>query len=316
MGLKTKIFFVNNILYNLNIKNKMDTNAPEIPTIDTIVDTVSQNSRPLPDGKFIRKMNAIGGKCSIDDFINVSVKRKKPPTENFVGKNKDIDDKNKECGWRCENCNTDLIYMKKEAQRVCPSCGSTSFFQEMSRNDMISQGYTPTTTYLYKRSNHFKTWLKRAQGSETTNIPDHVIAQIYEALRKQWIEHDMSKVNHLKIRQILKNLRLSKYYSHSVQITTIITGKRPPIMTENQQDMLLQMFERIQEPFNKIISGKARQNMLSYSFIIHKFLELLSWDKYLSYFPLLVSPDKIQIQDGIWKKICAEIGFEYIKSTF
>ena len=261
----------------------MDTNAPEIPTIDKIVDTVSQNSRPLPDEKFIRKMNAIGGKCSIDAFINVSVKKKKQKTSTCTESIDVIDDqKTKECGWKCENCNTDLIYMKKEAQRVCTSCGSTSFFQEMSRNDMISQGYTPTTTYLYKRSNHFKTWLKRAQGSETTHIPDHIIAQIYEALRKQWIEDDMSKVNHLKIRQILKNLRLSKYYSHSVQITTIITGKRPPIMTENQQEMLLQMFERIQEPFNKIISGKARQNMLSYSFIIHKFLELLSWDQYLS----------------------------------
>lgn len=289
----------------------MDTNIPEIQNTDKIVYNVYKNTRP-PDEKFIRKMNALDGKCNISAFINVSVKRRK------TSENVDIinENKEKECGWKCENCNTDLIYMKKEAQRVCTTCGSTSFFQEMSRNDMISQGYTPTTTYLYKRSNHFKTWLKRAQGSETTYIPDDVIEQIYDALKKQWIEDDMSKVNHLKIRQILRNLRLSKYYSHSVQITTIITGKRPPIMTENQQDMLLQMFERIQEPFNKIISGKARQNMLSYSFIIHKFLELLSWDQYLSYFPLLVSPDKIQIQDGIWKKICQEIGFEYIKSSF
>lgn len=60
------------------------------------------------------------------------------------------------------------------------------------------------------------------------------------------------------------------------------------------------MFERVQDPFEKKVKGKRRQNMLSYSFLIHKFLQLMSWDEYLPYFPLLVSADKIQVQDTIW----------------
>lgn len=295
----------------------MDSTAPKVPELDDIVKNVSVlDKRCVPDQKFKRKMNAISGSCSVDNFVTVTRRRNKKVSEDEnVIREEDYENTSRS-EWKCDGCNTDLIYVQKDAQRVCPTCGNTSFFQEMSRNDMISQGYTPATTYLYKRSNHFKTWLKRAQGCETTRIPEETISLIFKALKKEWIEDDMSEVDHLKIRQVLKSLRLSKYYSHSVQITTIITGKRPPRMSEQQQSMLLQMFDRIQEPFDKIISGQSRQNMLSYSFIIHKFLEILSWDEYLSYFPLLVSPDKIQIQDGIWKKLCVEVGFEYIKSTF
>jgi len=75
-------------------------------------------------------------------------------------------------------------------------------------------------TYLYKRQNHFKTWLKRTQGKETTFIDDHVIDMVRMELKKLRVE-DMSKVTHVKVREILKKLRLNKHYNHCVQITTV-----------------------------------------------------------------------------------------------
>lgn len=70
-------------------------------------------------------------------------------------------------------------------------------------------------------------------------------------------------------------------------------------MTRYQEESLLQMFERAQVPFETSTIGNTRQNMLSYSFFyVHKFLQIMNWDEYLPYF-LLVSADKIQIQDGI-----------------
>lgn len=297
----------------------MDDSAPKVPDLETIVDNVSYNGdKSVPDVKFLRKMNAnTGDNCSIGQFVHITRKRKhldEDSTENIIIED-NKDEEVRSAAWKCNSCNTDLIYVKKDAAKVCPSCGNSCFFQEITKNDMISQGYTPATTYLYKRGNHFRTWLKRSQGMETTSIPDEIIDMVYKALNKERIE-DLSMVDHIKVRKILKSLRQSRYYSHAVQITTIITGKLPPIMTQEQQDRLLQMFDVIQEPFDAVIAGQSRQNMLSYSFLIHKFLEILSWDEYLSYFPLLVSPDKIQIQDRIWKKLCEEVGFEYIKSSF
>jgi len=184
----------------------------------------------------------------------------------------------------------------------------------MTKEDIVRQGYVNQATYLYKRQNHFKTWLKRTQGKETTFIDDDVIDMVRMELKKLRVE-DLSTVTHVKVREILKKLRLNKHYNHCVQITTIITGRTPPQMTNEQETALLQMFDAIQEPFQRIIQKEPRQNMLSYSFLIHKFLEIMSWDEYLPYFPLLRSADKIQYQDWIWQKLCAEVGFEYIKSS-
>ena len=291
----------------------MNSSVPTVPDLKRVVECVITNTTSaVPDMKFLRKMNAhnIVPDCNIFSFVSVTRKRKgrdSSPTVESVDKT-DVQD------WMCDSCNTTLIYVRKDAQRVCPNCGKSSFFQEMTRGDMISQGYTPTTAYLYKRHNHFKTWLKRTQGKETTCVPQEVIDMVKKKLKKERIT-DMSIVDHKKIKSILKKLRQNRYYNHCVQLTTIVTGKPAPQMTPYQEESLLQMFERVQVPFETIVMGKSRQNMLSYSFLIHKFLQIMNWDEYLPYFPLLVSADKIQIQDAIWKQLCQEVGFEYIKST-
>jgi len=293
----------------------MDTSFPVVKEIGVIIESISDKG--TQDVKFLKKMNAqsvLLGKetCTIDFFTTSTRKRK---SEDVVEtKSASEPEKSYSQQWKCDECNADLLYNKKEAQRTCPLCGKTTPFQEMTRGDMIAQGYTPTTAYLYKRQNHFKTWLKRTQAKETTSISPEVIDLVRKELKKERIT-DMSTVDHYKIKFILKKLRQNKYYNNCVQITTIVTGKVPPQMSSDQEECLLQMFQRVQEPFERIVMGKMRQNMLSYSFLIHKFLQILSWDEFLPYFPLLVSQDKIQIQDQIWKQLCENVQFQYIKST-
>jgi len=288
-----------------------DSNFPEVPNLKSIVNEIHKHDEP--DKKFLKKMNARGADdCGLAQFVNV--KKKKGSEKNLISTEEEEDKKNYNQQWKCDDCNVDLFYDKKAAQRICQKCGKSTFFQEMTRVDMISQGYTPTTTYLYKRDNHFRTWLKRTQGNETTFITEEVVERVRKELKKERITC-MDKVDHIKIKSILKKLRENKYYNHSVQITTMITGKLPPQMSKEQEDALVQMFKRIQEPFDEIIAGKSRMNMLSYSFLIHKFLEIMGWDEFLDYFPLLVSQDKIRVQDKIWKELCSAVGFQCIKST-
>jgi predicted RNA-binding Zn-ribbon protein involved in translation (DUF1610 family) len=289
----------------------------DIPDLKSVVLDASRaaSDKTVGDPLFLRKMHAHDiaanpERCCIDDYVQRTLKRRKlNSVESDSSRNKSsVQD------WSCDSCNTELVYVRKDAQRVCPQCGKCSFFQELTRSDMICQGYTPTTTYLYQRHNHFKTWLKRTQGKETTFIEPEVVDLVKKELKKERIT-DFTSVDHIKIKAILKKLRQHKYYNHWVQITTIVTGKVPPQMTREQENSLIQMFERVQEPFERKVKGKKRQNMLSYSFLIHKFLQIMSWDEYLPYFPLLVSADKIQVQDTIWQELCKEIGFEFIKST-
>lgn len=208
---------------------------PLIPDLSSVVENSSTNRDTTPpDMTFLKKMNALStGHCSIDNFVTISRKRK-----GTHGCDTDIvSDKSAAQDWMCDDCNAELIYIRKDAQRVCQMCGKSSFFQEMTRGDMISQGYTPTTAYLYKRQNHFKTWLKRTQGMETTSISTEITDMVKKELKKERIS-DMSTVDHIKIKSILKTLRQNKYYNHCVQITTIVTGKVPPQMTTEQKDSL------------------------------------------------------------------------------
>ena len=272
-----------------------------------VVGSAKKTKLKNPSNKFLKRMSAtkITGSCSIERFVQVDRDIKAPTME---------PDKTETENWRCSLCNTDLIYIRKDAQRVCPSCGEASFFQEMTRGDIISQGYCSASSYLYKRHNHFKTCLKRTQGKETTSISTEVVELVKNELTKMRI-YDMDEVDHTRVKTILKKLRQNKYYNNAVQITTRITGRVSPQMSQEQEDCLIQMFERIQKPFEKIIAGKSRQNMLSYSFLIHKFLQIMNWDEFLPFFPLLVSSDKIQVQDSIWKELCGEVGFEYLRSS-
>eukprot|EP00752_Nemacystus_decipiens_P017453 g15647.t1 len=280
--------------------------ATSVPEFAAVVDSVKKTKLKAANKNFLKRMSAskIDGTCSIARFVtvqrNIKPEEVEPDTTELEN-------------WRCSMCNTDLVYIRKDAQRVCPSCGEASFFQEMTRHDIISQGYCAATSYLYKRHNHFKTCLKRTQGRETTSISPEVIELVKNELTKMRI-YDMDEVDHFVVKGILKKLRQNKYYNNSVQITTIVTGKVSPQMSREQEDCLMQMFERIQKPFEKIIAEKSRQNMLSYSFLIHKFLQIMNWDEFLPYFPLLVSADKIQVQDAIWKELCNEVGFEYLSA--
>ena len=73
------------------------------------------------------------------------------------------------------------------------------------------------------------------------------------------------------------------------------------------------MLKVIQSPFIKHCP-KDRKNFLSYSYVLHKFIQLLGLDEYLVNFPLLKSREKLYQQDKIWKMICQELNWEFIKS--
>ena len=81
----------------------------------------------------------------------------------------------------------------------------------------------------------------------------------------------------------------------------------------SHEEKLRHMFKEIQNPFMKYCP-ENRKNFLSYSYVLHKFCELLEFDDLLTYFPLLKSREKLQQQDIIWKSICNELKWQYIPS--
>ena len=53
---------------------------------------------------------------------------------------------------------------------------------------------------------------------------------------------------------------------------------------------------------------------LNYYYVLYKICELLGEDKFLPFFPMLKDPVKSIEQDEIWKKICAELQWQFIET--
>jgi len=107
---------------------------------------------------------------------------------------------------------------------------------------------------------------------------------------------------------------LNNYYEHIPHIISKLTGIPPPTISRETESTLKIMFKDIQKPFEKHCP-KDRVNFLSYSYVLHKFCQLLELDHLLEHFPLLKNRDKLRQQDNIWKNICADLRWEYISSV-
>lgn len=156
------------------------------------------------------------------------------------------------------------------------------------------------------------TGLSQIQGKETTEIPEEIYDAILCELKKQRMTN-MAELTLDKVKSILRKLRLNRYYEHSSHILHKLNGLPVPHMEPELEEKLRTMFKLIQPPFLKYMP-QSRKNFLSYSYVLHKTVQLLGRDEYLPNFPLLKSRDKLQQQDQIWKKICEDLGWHFIRS--
>jgi hypothetical protein len=213
----------------------------------------------------------------------------------------------------CKYCDSVEFTMDSAASdEICLRCGITRYVQSDEVGFKEEQEIEKNIIYTYKRENHFNEWVAQFQAKESTNVPNEVIEQIRSEFKKQKIK-DVSEITHSKVRALLKKLNMNKYYEHVPYITTILNGIKPPTMNQAMEDKLRLMFHHIQKPFEKH-RPIDRKNFLSYSYVLYKFCELLGEDDYLPCFQLLKSKEKLYKQDQIWKKICHELSWEYIKT--
>jgi len=210
----------------------------------------------------------------------------------------------------CEQCSSDdIFYDENSSDIVCTHCGFVKYDTGRERSYKEEQDTEPNTQYSYKKENHFNEWIAQFQAREVTNVPQEVFDTLFDEFKKRKI--GKSEITHGKVRDSLKKLNLTKYYDHVPYIASFMSGIKPPAMSKELEDKLRHMFYMIQEPFNKH-RPDDRKNFLSYSYILYKFCELLSEDSFLKCFPLLKSKEKLYKQDLIWKKICADLNWEYI----
>ena len=266
----------------------------------TILDALN-NVKNTDDNKNINSIIITDKSTLVDEYLSIVHKQhvKKSLTD-------DIE--------LCPKCNKQMICLQHDAIIICDSCGNQELLLVEQNRPILKQNTKDTSHFSYKRINHFREWCNQVQGKESTDIPDEIFEKILNEIKKEKII-DTKYITYSKMREILKRLRINKYYEHINYIINRINGIPTPQFSPELEEKLCNMFRDIQVPFLKYCP-KDRKNFLSYSYVLYKFFQILGLNEYLKYFPLLKSREKLYVQDQIWKQICKDLNYEFIPSPF
>lgn len=214
--------------------------------------------------------------------------------------------------WSCE-CGAGLFLDERNAMQVCPECGKSKVYHTPEYTFDQRQQITKVVVFSYKRMNHFTDWLNQQQGKENKEIPPEILDAVKAEFKKAKITRQCD-VTPERVNKFLKKLGLNKYYDNRYSIARDIGGVQPQQLPQYLEDKLKQMFTDIQGPFERA-KPPNRKNFFYYGYVLRKFCELLSEDKYSAMFPTLKSPALVKAQDDIWKKVCLEMGWQFIPSV-
>jgi len=258
-----------------------------------------------PKEKKGKKKKNEAGTLNRDSILEQYLMRINPA---YVKKSNEADDMSGECA----ECGTDMEFSQNEAMLFCPECGLTEFILIDSDRPSYKDPPRESSYYAYKRINHFNELLAQFQAKGSTEIPQDIFDQIVAELQKQRIT-DFKALKPRQMREVLRKLKLNRQYDHIPYIISRLNGSAAPVMDRETEEKLRHMFKEIQPSFQKHCP-KNRRNFLSYSYVLYKFCELLELDEFLASFPLLKNRDKLYQQSKVWQAICAEMGWEFIKS--
>ena len=212
----------------------------------------------------------------------------------------------------CQNCyKGEMIPLDDEGILICNSCYVNIPYLIENEKPSYKEPPKEVCFYFYKKINHFKEILAQFQGKETTQIPDEVIEQIQQQIKKERI--GLEQLSHQTTKDILKKLGFNKYYEHIAFIKNKL-GIKPPVFSPELEDTLCNLFMEIQSPYSKMCPD-YRVNFLNYYYVLFKFCELLGETQYLHDIPLLKDREKLIEQDETWKKMCFELDWEFIPTV-
>jgi len=302
--LKAKSDIINNVLttnYYLDVMNILERYSDVKPSKSTTNDTNIFNMMNLGCKQSVANDDDNKGKL-YKEYLNVV-------------ENKIVDKDIERNTYLCEICNKPLLMSQIESLMICSNCGKAEQYFDISIQGMTYEqeiNSEVNVSFSYKRINHFNEWLAQFQAKESTEIPKELLDSLTNEFKKSRISN-MSQITTKKVKEYLKKLNYNKYYEHTTHITNLLNGIKPPTMTPILEEKLRNMFRQIQIPFDTH-KPKDRSNFLSYSYCLYKFCELLGEDEFKQQFPLLKSREKLYQQDCIWKNICMELKWEFIKT--
>jgi hypothetical protein len=207
---------------------------------------------------------------------------------------------------RCEG--QALLVCSKRSVMSCNACGYTVTYLDATSAATAFDETVEFSQYSYKRVNHYSMWLTLVQGKEVRRVPDDVLEQVMHDLYHRCHVQSVAAITHTKVRDSLRHLRLRRAYEHVTQITSRLTGQRPPRIAPHVEEQLRNMFLQMQPAFQRH-APKSRTNFLSYSYVLYRCFQILGLDNMLPGITLLKGRDKLEANDAVFRRMCTDLGW-------
>lgn len=245
--------------------------------------------------------STLGEKCA--DIVRQYLRN---VDENFLDVNEFVVQKD-----ICPSCRKgELIPVEHEGLVICNKCSTANKFLLENEKPSYKEPPKEVCFYAYRRINHFREVLAQFQAKETTHIPEEVLEAIRNQAKKERIPLTEEWFDNARAKEMLKKLRLNRYYEHIPYIKDKL-GIRPPVMSPELEEVLCNLFMILQAPYAKYCPDD-RSNFLNYYYTGFKLCELVDQRQFLPYFQMLKDDDKLYEQDQIWQKMCEELGWPFI----
>ena len=213
----------------------------------------------------------------------------------------------------CDECDDVMVLESRSSTLVC-WCGNWRHYLDATSSHMAYGEEVEFTAFAYLRMNHYNERLTYSQAKESTRIE---LSDIYKVMN-HLIDIGVTDVNKITMEMTYlaaKKLKMRHVYKQNTQLWCRITGNPPPRMTPEEEEKLRAMFKAVNHLWVKY-KPEERKNFLSYNYCLYKFCEILGLESKKGLYKLLKGDKKLEKQDEIFKKICAdkELQWQFIPS--
>ena len=213
----------------------------------------------------------------------------------------------------CPVCGVEMVPNANEGIIECTECSHAQHIGIDTDKRSYKEASNSDTAYqVYKRIDHCREILAMVKGYSSSEIPKYVFDVIWDEIRKNRIT-DLSTITLTRVRDWLKKNKLSNHYeSIGYIMSRLHPSCAPREISKEDEERLCHAFMQIQGPFAESPTAKnqKRKNFCSYAFTLAKRSKMFGMDHLLPQLPMLMSREKMQVQEQIWSEICAVLGWD------
>lgn len=160
-------------------------------------------------------------------------------------------------------CNEEMIYDEQNGILVCIHCGTCKTSNIFVNSYCDMKNMSAKITSIYKPLNHLLYKIKEITGNI---VPEKTLEwQCY-------FESEPKPSSVHTVRKILKKNKKTKLNKYAYYFYEVLTGSKLLRITNNEKEIMVRRFIKINTNFNKLKKTDNRKNLLNFHFILHKLL--------------------------------------------